>query len=47
MTAEELLKYDITIRGRDIFYRDLIKPLTDLGRLDLVAAIERKINPAE
>jgi len=41
------LKYDITIRGRDIFYRDLIKPLTGRGRLDLVSAIQRKLKPVE
>ncbi len=43
VTAEELLKYDITIRGRDIFYRDMLKPLAERGRTDLVDAIEKKL----
>ncbi len=47
VTAEEIAKYKITIRGREVFYRDLIQPLTDRGRLDLVAAIRRGLNPEE
>jgi len=43
VSPEELLKYDITIRGRDVFYRDMIRPLTDRGRLDLVQAIRRAL----
>lgn len=43
VTPEELLKYDITIRGRDVFYRDMIRPLTDRGRLDLVQAIRQAL----
>jgi hypothetical protein len=43
VTAEELMRYDITIRGREYFYRDMIQPLRDRGRLDLAAAIEQKL----
>lgn len=44
VTVEDLLKYDITIRGRDVFYRDMLEPLAHQGRLDLVQAIESKLN---
>jgi hypothetical protein len=43
VTPQDLLKYDITIRGRDIFYRDLISPLLARGRKDLVEAIQTKL----
>jgi hypothetical protein len=43
VTTEDLLKYDITIRGRDIFYRDMIPPLLARGRQDLVEAIRNKL----
>lgn len=43
VTAEELLKYSITIRGREIFYRDMLKPLAEMGRTDLVDAIETQL----
>lgn len=45
VTAEEIAKYKITIRGREVFYRDLIQPLTERGRPDLVAAIQRGLHP--
>ncbi len=43
VTAEELLKYSITIRGREIFYRDMLEPLAEIGRTDLVEVIEKKL----
>ena len=43
VTADELLKYDLTIRGRDIFYMDMLQPLGDMGRTDLVQAIETQL----
>ena len=43
VTPEELLKYSITIRGREIFYQDMLKPLTEIGRTDLVEVIEKKL----
>ncbi len=43
VTAEELLKYSITIRGREIFYQDMLKPLAKIGRNDLVQAIETQL----
>lgn len=43
VTAEELLKYSITIRGREIFYQDMLKPLAEKGRTDLVEAIESQL----
>jgi len=35
--------FEITIRGRDNFYRDLIEPLKKQGRDDLVNTIRRKL----
>jgi len=43
VTAEELLKYSITIRGREVFYRDMLQPLAEMGRIDLVKAIEAQL----
>ena len=35
--------FDITIRGRDLFYRELLEPLAAQGRQDLVATIQEKL----
>ena len=43
VTAQDLLKYNITIRGRDVFYRAMIPLLADRGRTDLVDAIEHQL----
>ncbi len=47
VTVAELMKYDITIRGRDVFYREMIPPLLARGREDLVGAIKQKLGDAE
>jgi hypothetical protein len=47
VTPEDLLKYDITIRGRDIFYREMIPPLLERGRDDLVDAIRTRLGTAK
>ena len=47
VTPQELLKYDITIRGRDIFYREMIPPLLKRGRDDLVDAIRTRLGTAK
>lgn len=43
VTPEDLMKYEITIRGRDVFYREMIPPLLARGRKDLVDAIRNKL----
>ena len=46
VTPEHFEGFDITIRGRDLFYRDLLAPLAAQGRLDLADAIRRKLGDA-
>ena len=43
VTADMLDPFEITIRHRPPFYRELLEPLKKQGRDDLVAAIERKL----
>jgi hypothetical protein len=46
VTPEHFEGFDITIRGRDLFYRDLLAPLAAQGRQDLVDTIQRKLGDA-
>ena len=43
VTPDHFDGFDITIRGRDAFYRDLLAPLAAQGRDDLVDIIRRKL----
>ncbi len=43
VTADMLDPFEITIRHRPPFYRELLEPLKSRGRNDLIAAIERKL----
>jgi hypothetical protein len=47
VTPEHFDAFDITIRGRDAFYRDLLAPLAARGRMDLVDTILRKLGEAD
>jgi len=44
VTADMLDPFEIVIRHRPPFYRELLEPLKHQGRDDLVAAIERKLS---
>ncbi len=46
VTPEHFEGFDITIRGRDHFYRDLLGPLAAQGRQDLVGTIRSKLGDA-
>lgn len=43
VTPEHFEAFKITIRHREPFYRELIRPLKDIGRKDLVDLIEKKL----
>lgn len=43
VTPDHFEGFDITIRGRELFYRDLLAPLAAQGRNDLVDTIRRKL----
>jgi hypothetical protein len=43
VTPEQLSNFDITIRHRDSFYRELLSPLKKVGRDDLVRTIKKML----
>ena len=43
VTPEMFAGFKITIRHREPFYQEMIKPLQEIGRLDLVSTIELKL----
>ena len=47
VTVDQLEAFDITIRHRDLFYRELIEPLRIRDRHDLADAIARKLGARE
>ena len=43
VTPKDLDGFSITIRHREPFYRELLEPLTQRGRQDLVGVIQKKL----
>lgn len=43
ITPEQLAQFNITIRHRDSFYREMLSPLKKQGRDDLVNTIKKML----